>query len=123
NILQTTARQDEHTGTINAPGNVRWGYGKVNAYAAVQAALATVNTYEYAISHTGIQAIPNPATDYVTLSLPGNKLPQYVNAITTDGRRISLPLEQNRIQCAHLPAGIYVLEIRSDNDVWTTRIV
>lgn len=45
NILRNTARADEFTGD-DVP-NATWGYGKVDAYAAVQAALASADNVIY----------------------------------------------------------------------------
>jgi len=58
-ILQTTARLDSYTGNITAPGNVRWGYGKVNAYKAVKTVAPTVGVQE-PFTTSEIQLMPNP---------------------------------------------------------------
>src|SRR3990167_6193908 len=34
-FIKSTARLDQHTGVITAPGHTRWGMGKINAYKAV----------------------------------------------------------------------------------------
>jgi hypothetical protein len=53
-ILESTAREDEDTGTLPTEGDHVWGHGKVNAAQAVLAALtwdSNMGTTELAINH------------------------------------------------------------------------
>jgi len=66
-ILINTAREDNRTGVIPSMGSTQWGWGKVNAYAAVQRAeekLAGVRV----LSTDKIVLYPNPASDKLSLT-------------------------------------------------------
>jgi minor extracellular serine protease Vpr len=66
-ILIATAREDNRTGVIPSTGSTQWGWGKVNAYAAVQraeeklAGVKVLNTEE-------IVLYPNPASEVLSLT-------------------------------------------------------
>lgn len=68
-LLKSTTRTDQHTGTIPVEGSTRWGMGKVNAYRAVCEALGVVGVDEVA-DQAGIMLWPNPATSEVHVDLP-----------------------------------------------------
>jgi subtilisin family serine protease len=51
--LMSTARVDEFTGPISAPGDVRWGMGKVNPYQIV---------LDHALSNNEIQSLDYPSS-------------------------------------------------------------
>lgn len=109
-VLHSTARLDNFTGVITAPGHVRWGYGKVNAYKAVKSVAPTVGINELKVLST-VGLMPNPANDYFNLKLnPKDKI-QSVRAMSVDGKSVQLSVEQNRVNCASLASGIYVIEI------------
>jgi minor extracellular serine protease Vpr len=66
-ILIATAREDNRTGVIPSTGSTQWGWGKVNAYAAVQRAeekLAGVRV----LNTDKIVLYPNPVSDVLTLT-------------------------------------------------------
>jgi len=66
-ILQTTAREDVRTGDLSEKGDFQWGYGKVNAYAAVKRAeqkFAGVRVLE----NEDILVYPNPTSHIVSLN-------------------------------------------------------
>jgi subtilisin family serine protease len=66
-ILIATAREDNRTGVIPSTGSTQWGWGKVNAYAAVQRAeekLAGVRV----LNTDKIVLYPNPASDVLSLT-------------------------------------------------------
>lgn len=66
-IIIATARTDQFTGVIPLEGDTKWGFGKVNAYAAVQMALDMVGVNEIAKTYDWIVS-PNPAQNEITLS-------------------------------------------------------
>jgi subtilisin family serine protease len=45
-IIKTTVRKDNYTGVIPEEGSVRWGSGKLNAYAAIKMALQILGSEE-----------------------------------------------------------------------------
>jgi subtilisin family serine protease len=119
-ILQRTAKQDKFTDT-SLIGKNRWGAGKVNAWAALQAVTGYTNldTKENKI----LQAViyPNPSRDGAILhiftikgqtleitlyDIAGRKLDQFISRSSDTMFSQLLP--------AHLSSGIYLLQIRSD---------
>jgi minor extracellular serine protease Vpr len=72
-ILYNTAIQDNYTGNISATGDHIWGWGKINAYAAVAASLNITGIYHE--SNTMLQALlyPNPSKDNYRIELQTNK--------------------------------------------------
>ncbi len=122
NVLHNTARLDNHTGEITAPGDVRWGYGKVNAYQAVKAVAPTVGVGEI-FTTSKIQLMPNPANDFFNIEMNSDNKIQQVRAISMDGRSIQLTVEQNRVDCSSLSAGVYVIEVITVNTSSHTSLV
>jgi hypothetical protein len=73
-IIKQTARQDVYTGTIPATGDVNWGWGKINAYAAMKQLASQVGVPTYA----GAQKIdctvfPNPGNGSMQLHYNGTR--------------------------------------------------
>lgn len=122
-ILQATAREDEFTGPISPPGDVMWGYGKVNAYAAVQAALATqgLRVDEYPTAE--IRVFPNPAADYIHVVIPSKE--KCLSIVVTDmsGKVMTLQLNGNLVDVSQLATGIYALEVKTDGSVSRTKLM
>jgi len=67
-ILHTTAREDIHTGDLSENGDVLWGWGKVNAYAAVSEAEQKFLGTQ-ALEKNPLSFYPNPAKDFIVLYL------------------------------------------------------
>ncbi|MFN5296329.1 MAG: S8 family peptidase, partial [Flavobacteriales bacterium] len=90
-ILMTTARTDEFTGPINAPGDVRWGMGKVDAYAAVQLALQTEGLNTSVVESNKLSIYPNPASNEIFIRIPSHEQPTTVVLMSMSGQQIALP--------------------------------
>lgn len=67
-IIRSTARTDNFTGTIPPGGSTRWGMGKVNAYHAVTQVLGTAAMAERGRDQLSVW--PNPAQDRLFIELP-----------------------------------------------------
>ncbi len=122
-ILQQTAREDDDTGVIEAPGHPRWGYGKVNAYAAVQLALNTIGLKVQSFEDDHFIIAPNPANDYVVISFSKALFASEVFATDISGKRISLSIEMNRVDISKLSPGLYILSARNSNGVSHVKLV
>lgn len=122
-ILKATARQDQFTGVITAPGHTRWGMGKVNAYAAVILALNTVSLEQLATNNWLI-VYPNPATENsVTLLLPENESIQTVAVYTADGKAVAVTRENAVLDISTLPSGTYLVRVTGNSGVLSTTFV
>lgn len=66
-IIIATARTDQYTGVIPPEGDTKWGYGKVNAYAAVMMALDMIGVNEIEKEYTW-SVYPNPTTNAISLN-------------------------------------------------------
>ncbi len=122
-ILQATAREDANTGDIVPPGHPRWGYGKVNAYAAVVMALQMVGVDESNLDKTEVIIYPNPTNDNVYVFGIAEHETIVVTAISMDGKRTNLSVENHKVNCAALAAGVYVLEVNANSSVVYVRMV
>lgn len=122
NIIKTTARLDNYTGNIVAPGNTKWGMGKINAYAAVKLALNTLSLDENG-KPASFLLYPNPASDVLHI-LNIHDLPvSQVSVISMEGKTIATSLNEDAIYLSGLMNGIYFLKIQSGNESYTLSFV
>lgn len=123
-ILQTTARQDNFTGVITTPGHPRWGYGKVNGYAAVLLSLATIGTNVSEIVQTFSAGImPNPANDNFRIVCDGIELISDVKMFDLSGKIFNLKCTKGIVDCSTLAAGVYVLQLQQADAIGYTKVV
>lgn len=68
-ILYNTAIKDNYTGNLPATGDNTWGWGKINAYAAVAASLSITGIHHE--PNASLQALlyPNPSNENYTIEL------------------------------------------------------
>jgi minor extracellular serine protease Vpr len=109
-ILKETVRLDEHTGNITFPGDVRWGMGKVNAYAAVLLSLATQGLTTTEASKNVLRIYPNPADQFIMIEGDLNEFPQQIRALDMQGKITPLTIVNGRSDISALSSGMYVLE-------------
>jgi subtilisin family serine protease len=122
-ILMSTARTDDFTGAINSTGDVRWGMGKVDAYAAIQLALQTEGLGAHEVQSDNISIYPNPASDEVFIRMPSYNQPNTVTFISMHGQQFTQPLVQGRVDVSSLASGVYVLLAQEDGEIYQSRIV
>lgn len=72
-IIRQTAIRDVHTGLIPAQGSNFWGFGKINAYAAVKAALQANSIYDFKGKKLDCALFPNPNKGLFQLAFTGDK--------------------------------------------------
>lgn len=122
NIIIETARQDQYTGVIPSGGDVKWGYGKVNAYAAVKMALTIVGVKEIENdSQHEWNVYPNPTSS--TVSIDGLENIQTVQLIASTGNEILLDASANKWSVEGFSAGIYVFRVVANNRVYQKKII
>lgn len=72
-IVAQTALKDVFTGVIPTAGNNNWGHGKINALAAIKAALQANNVYDIQGRKLDCALFPNPATGTFSMFYTGEK--------------------------------------------------
>lgn len=121
-IIKSTARLDQHTGEITAPGHTRWGMGKINAYQAIILALNTVSLEELKTDNWMI-AYPNPGNSMVQLLAPENADISEINVIAADGKASRFVLTNNTFDASGLTAGSYFIEAITGGKLIRTQFV
>lgn len=115
-IICTTARNDDKTGPLLArdSASVRWGWGKINALHAVNAAIARVSIQTAEENRLPLHIMPNPACDQVRINT-GCGEPQTLHIYGIDGREVmQLPVAtEATIDVTGWPRGIYILRAGS----------
>ncbi|MFA7274461.1 MAG: S8 family peptidase [Crocinitomicaceae bacterium] len=114
-IIKTTARTDDKTGIIPAGGSLRWGAGKVNAYAAVQLALNTVELKENEKENYIIYPNPAQGTLYLQGNLNGNETYEIVDF---QGKLVdSGNITSTTVNIENLHPGVYIFRLKSSESV------
>lgn len=111
-LIKETARTDNFTGVIPAIGSPLWGMGKLNAYAAVQEALALVEVSENSMENTW-NVYPNPVVESLHFTLV-DELPKECVIIDAQGKRLALPIHDESVSVKHLKPGQYTLQLTID---------
>lgn len=129
NILEQTAlgvqSEDDCFGAAgtNIP-NPAYGFGRINALAAVNAALEYTNLQE--LDSASVRIFPNPSTGEVNIQLSEGHQSGHFRLYGTNGRLI----HQQQLQGYHstinlndLPAGIWLYQVQLDQQLVTGKLV
>lgn len=124
-ILKETARLDQRTGDIGPEGSLEWGWGKVDAMAAVLAAATFVSTRDFQAEPYDVVAFPNPSDGRIQVT------GMEVHSARLFSASGALVMEQDTrgthgavsFSMEGLPAGVYLLELRNDHRVVFKRVV
>jgi len=108
-ILIQTAREDSYTGDIPAEGDTKWGWGKVNAYAAVQNALATTGWAENK-KPLDWTIYPNPTNDLLKISNL-DVTNSTIEIYNLNGQKIGTYTNTSQISVANFTPGTYLIRI------------
>ncbi|HLP51296.1 MAG TPA: S8/S53 family peptidase [Chitinophagales bacterium] len=119
-ILKQTAITDNFTGTIPQEGSTTWGYGKVNAYAAVKKALETTGIFHQP-SALACMLYPNPGAGNYQLQYTAAKNEELTltlynqtgSQLNTTHWQTTTGLNQYNLDLSNNPAGIYMVHINS----------
>ena len=125
-ILTTTARNDDQTGALHAndSASLRWGYGKVNALKAVNAAYDLLGIDASAEHEPSLVVFPNPTNDRVTVRTGSNR-PERMELYTIDGRMVGSQTvtSEGSVDLSRLVSGVYFIRIHDTRGVRTAKIV
>ncbi|MEZ4935992.1 MAG: S8 family peptidase [Crocinitomicaceae bacterium] len=120
-VIMQSARKDQYTGAI-PPHSTIWGWGKLNAYAAVQLAIATTGFQEYDFEPAWT-IYPNPANDQMNIAGIEGKVKK-LEVYDLNGKMIlNLPVDTQQIQTSLLESGVYILRVVRDGFVEQRKFV
>ena len=108
-ILQSTARSDNKTGSIPPNGSTQWGFGKVDAWAAVKEASRIVSVSSTKTKNE-VFIYPTLVQNQIHINLISKKPWQY-KVFDLQGRLIQLGNANNIIEVNDLSSGSYVLHL------------
>ena len=115
-ILCATARNDSQTGPLHERDSISttWGWGKVDALAAINEVLKSVGVNEVEEMNVPLRLYPNPARGQVLVHT-GCGEQQQVEIYSVEGRRVlSLPINtEATIDVSMLRRGVYVVRVGS----------
>ncbi|TAL60143.1 MAG: T9SS type A sorting domain-containing protein, partial [Bacteroidetes bacterium] len=127
-IIKTTARQDSFTGTISSSGDNTWGWGKVDAYAAVKASL-TAGIEDGNNNLPEILLYPNPSSGELFLSniLPANQNVTIeiadISGQIVHSDHFKLYAITHIVNIDNLSNGTYIVTTKSDRQILHQRLV
>ncbi|MCQ2299410.1 MAG: S8 family peptidase [Bacteroidales bacterium] len=125
-IIFTTAINDNTTGNILANDSIspRWGYGKINAYKAVNGALDYLSIEEATKLNIPIALYPNPATNQVTILTSTNNTVN-TEIYTISGQKVlSMPITaEATIDLNGWVPGIYIVKVQDRTGIRTSKLV
>lgn len=112
-ILHETARTDAFTG---ATPNPDWGYGKLDAFAAIQETYNTLGLEPVSLSELGLRFFPNPTEGEINYEWESfaTQEPARVNLLDLQGRHItSFDIQQSNGQMIfpNVAPGLYLLSV------------
>lgn len=122
NIIKSTARLDDKTGAISAPGHTRWGMGKINAYSAIILALNTMSLEEIKQENWAI-LYPNPTKNQVTILLTNQEIPTLFSVFSMDGKRMLQMKNTNQFSAEGFPSGSYLIQIETKSGLIHSKLV
>lgn len=115
-IIHTTARNDEKTGPLVANDSIdlRWGWGKIDALRAVNAAMACVGIEQAESQRLPLHVYPNPATGRVVINT-GCGERQTATIYSIDGHTVAqLPVTgEASLDVSSWSKGVYILSVGS----------
>jgi minor extracellular serine protease Vpr len=108
-IIMQTAREDNYTGNIPDSGSVKWGAGKVNAYAAVKLALQTIG-FEHTPTELEWNVYPNPVINELHFTIVED-LPEIAEIIDIEGNVYEKSIQDGKLRVSDLAPGTYFIRL------------
>jgi hypothetical protein len=95
--------------------------GKLNAYAAVQEALALVEIPENTIDNAW-NIYPNPVVESLHFTLV-DELPKECTVVDAQGNRMVLPIQDEHVLVKHLKPGQYTLQLNINGQLQSASFI
>ena len=130
-LIYNTAIQDSFTGVLPFNGNNTWGWGKINAYAAIYATLNFAGIYHGVNSNLNALLYPNPTNGKYSIELNAEKNETIaISLFDLNGKMIesikwNVILGTNTIQpnWKDLASGIYLVKISSETGEMNVKLM
>ncbi len=125
-ILQQTARSDAFTGQTPNP---TWGYGKLDALAAIQAAYQTLRLESVQLAELGFSFYPNPARGQVFFEWKNGTLPRdsQIELLDLTGKTLAVyPVEEmaGSLELPPVAGGVYLLRVEAaGRQAWSRLVI
>ena len=119
-ILQETAVSDSFTGTVP---NTTFGYGKLDAFAAVTEVVNRVST-KSVLSNSSLSLFPSPASNYIWVEKKEDSVPFYVTIFDLDGQTLIERQIMRSGECldiSKLHSGLFILIVEQGQKVQTLK--
>lgn len=122
-IIINTALKDNFTGTIPTNGSNLWGFGKINAYAAVRQALQENSVYQFSGQKLDCTLFPSPNHGSFMLDYTGTKAEELtINVVNVAGAqvantswKVNAGSNQKQLNLSHLAKGLYIVNVASQS--------
>jgi len=116
-IIAETAIRDGATGSL-IPNNI-WGYGKINAYAAVKRAIQKLDAYAFSGRKVDCVLFPNPGNGRFTLEYSGERketlrvevLGMTGALVAAEDWPVSSGVNRRQLDISRLPKGAYLVRV------------
>ena len=122
-IITTTAIEDSHTGNIPAGGNNNWGFGKINAYAAIKKAIQQASgIYSFSGKQLDCVLYPNPNNGLFTIDYSGEKSEELIveiinitgSIVKTEKWAVNVGENRKQLNVSDMAKGFYTIKIASN---------
>lgn len=126
-ILKVTARLDQYTGNIGPNGDLQWGWGKANAYAAVKAAELLASVEDIQLEQNLFSMYPNPATQQVVIELDNQDEIRVIELFQLDGKASktmnTVFFGKTEVDVSDLPKGMYLVRVQTASQFAMKKLV
>jgi len=122
-MLRASARLDKNTGEIGPNGDLLWGYGKVNAYAAVRMAEIRTGSQQI-IEKTPFSYFPNPVNQR-NLTIDSEKS-LTIRIVDMQGKKVktfTIEAGTTVLDLSNLVSGAYLMEWQEGNSIGFEKLI
>jgi len=117
---------DEVEGVCFVNAETGWAYGWDGIFYKFNPDfhVGTIESFPNSNKSLNINVFPNPASDIITLQLPGNKCVVDIEFYNLNGQIVDKTTVTNgQVNVEKLPMGLYLLKAVADGKVFTSRVV